>query len=248
MASQISPNIGNARDKSDSTDRALERAALTLLTGGGLLAGFTMQQVGDAAGVTKGLVYHYFGDRQALLRSALRHGAMELQGTILAIPYSSYDRRLSAFAKAALAYPAAVQLMTLLLIDRDPRLRVMPLRGVMLQNFERDIRENRLPASADFEALLGLQNSLVYGYVLFRDGMARQMGVARDVLDARFRRLVSGGGAACSGCGLGHDGSASPRSTSATILHGRNRRSEGAGGGGGRADRRSGNPCGSKPA
>jgi AcrR family transcriptional regulator len=150
-----------------------------------------LQQVGDEAGVTKGLVYHYFGDRQALLRSALRHGAMELQDVIRAIPYSSYDRRIGAFAKAALIYPAAVQLMTLLLIDRDPRLHFMPLRGLMMQSFERDVREGRLPADADFEALLGLQNSLVYGYVLFRDGMARQMGAQRSVLDERFRRFVS---------------------------------------------------------
>ena len=174
----------------EKTDRALERAALKLLTGGGLLAGLTLQQVGDEVGVAKGLVYHYFGDRRALLRSALRHGAMELQDILRAVPDSSYDRRVGAFAKAALVYPAAVQLMTLLLIDRDPRLRPMPLRGLMMQYFERDARQGRLPADADFEALLGVQNSLVYGYVLFRDGLARQMGVSRDVLDARFRRLV----------------------------------------------------------
>lgn len=174
----------------ESTDRVLERAALRLLTGGGLLAGITLQQVGDEAGVAKGLVYHYFGDRQALLRSALRHGAMELQDMIRAVPYSSYDRRVGAFAKAALIFPAAIQLMTLLIIDRDPRLRPMPLRGLMMQNFERDVREGHLPADADFEALLGVQNSLVYGYVLFRDGLARQIGVKRDVLDSRFRQLV----------------------------------------------------------
>ena len=179
-----------AKALNEKTDRALERAALRLLTGGGLLAGLTLQQVGDEVGVAKGLVYHYFGDRRALLRSALRHGAMELQDIIRSVPDSSYDRRVGAFAKAALLYPAAVQLMTLLLIDRDPRLRPMPLRGLMMQDFERDVRQGRLPANADFEALLGVQNSLVYGYVLFREGLARQMGVKRDVLDSRFRRLV----------------------------------------------------------
>lgn len=191
MTPRYSSKLAKVPNEREKTARALERAALRLLTGGGLLAGLTLQQVGDEAGVTKGLVYHYFGDRQALLRSALRHGAMKLQDVIRAFPYASYDRRVGAFAKAALVYPAAVQLMTLLLIDRDPRLRVMPLRGLMMQNFERDLREGRLPADADFEALLGVQNSLVYGYVLFRDGLARQMGVARNVLDLRFRRVVS---------------------------------------------------------
>jgi AcrR family transcriptional regulator len=187
---QRSSELTKAPSKREGTDRSLERAALRILTGGGLLAGLTLQQVGDEAGVAKGLVYHYFGDRRALLRSALRHGAMELQDVLRAVPDSSYDRRVGAFAKAALVYPAAVQLMTLLLIDRDPRLRPMPLRGLMMQDFERDVRKGRLPADADFEALLGVQNSLVYGYILFRDGLARQMGVERDVLDARFRRLV----------------------------------------------------------
>lgn len=181
---------GLTKAPNEKTDRALERAALRLLTGGGLLAGLTLQQVGDEVGVAKGLVYHYFGDRRALLRSALRHGAIELQDVLRAVPDSSYDRRIGAFAKAALVYPAAVQLMTLLLIDRDPRLRPMPLRELMMRHFERDVRQGRLPPDADFEALLGVQNSLVYGYVLFRDGLARQMGVKRDVLDSRFRRLV----------------------------------------------------------
>lgn len=190
MGPQRSSEPTKAPNERERTDRALERAALRLLTGGGLLAGLTLQQVGDEVGVAKGLVYHYFGDRRALLRSALRHGAIELQDILRAVPDSSYDRRVGAFAKAALVYPAAIQLMTLLLIDRDPRLRPMPLRGLMLQHFERDVRQGRLPADADFEALLGVQNSLVYGYVLFREGLARQMGMKRDVLDLRFRRLV----------------------------------------------------------
>lgn len=150
-----------------------------------------MQQVGEEAGVAKGLVYHYFGDRRALLRSALRHGAMELQEMIRAIPYSSYHRRMAALAKAALAHPAAVQLMTLLLVDRDPRLIIMPLRGLIMETFERDVREGHMPADADFQALLGVQNSLVYGYILFGDGLARQMKLEREVLDARFVRFVS---------------------------------------------------------
>lgn len=179
-----------ARVAGEPTDRSIERAALRLLTDGGLLAGFTLQQVGDEAGVTKALVYHYFRDRQALMRSALRHGAIELQTTFRAIPYSLYRRRLSVLAKATLTYPDAVQLMTLLLIDRDPRLRTMPLREQTMSDFERDVREGTLPPDTDIEALFGVQNSLLYGYVLFREGLARQMGVDRRALDARFLRLV----------------------------------------------------------
>ena len=174
----------------EPTDRLIERAALRLLTDGGLLAGFTLQQVGDEAGVAKALVYHYFADRQALMRSALRHGAIELQTTFRAIPYSHYRRRLGVLAKATLAHPDAVQLMTLLLIDHDPRLRTMPLREQTMSDFERDVREGTLPAATDIEALFGVQNCLLYGYVLFRDGLARQMGVSRASLDQRFLRVT----------------------------------------------------------
>ncbi|MCU4185249.1 TetR family transcriptional regulator [Acidiferrimicrobium sp. IK] len=165
---------------------------MRLLTDGGLLAGFTLQQVGDEAGVAKALVYHYFQNRQALMRSALRHGAIELQTTFRAIPYSVYRRRLSVLAKATLTYPAAVQLMTLLLIDRDPRLRTMPLLEQTMSDFQRDVREATLPADTDIEALFGVQNSLLYGYVLFRDGLARQMDTDTTTLDTRFLRLVGG--------------------------------------------------------
>lgn len=181
----------DGRPVREGADRGLERAALRLLTNGGLLAGFTLQQVGDEAGVTKGLVYHYFGDRQALLRSALRHGAAEIQKTLAAMPYATYDRRMLHFAKAALAHPDAIQLTALLLVDRDPRLRTMPIRENTMAGFERDLKEGWLPPDTDVEALLGVQNALVYGYILFREGFARQMGVDQTTLDARFRRMVT---------------------------------------------------------
>jgi AcrR family transcriptional regulator len=164
---------------------------LRLLTGGGLLAGFTLQQVGDEAGVAKALVYHYFGDRQALLRSALRHGSMELQRTFRALPYAAYSHRLRVLARAALSHPDAIQLMTLLLIDRDPRLRTMPLKDQTMGDFERDVREGVLPEDTDIPALFGVQNSLIYGYVLFRAGLARQLEVDAPTLDRRVLRLIS---------------------------------------------------------
>ncbi len=171
-----------------ATERRLERAALDLIASGGLLSGITMQQVGDAAGVTKGLVYHYFGDRQALFRSALRHGAAEIQYAINRRPYAMYEDRVASFFRDALAHRDAVQLTALLMLDRDPRLRTMPLRESSLAAFAQDAAEGRLAADADACALLGVQNCLVYGYVLFRDGFARQMKVDAEVLDGQMEK------------------------------------------------------------
>ncbi len=190
MVVDPSAHRSEASGPGESTDRIIERAALRLLTEGGLLAGLTLQQVGVEAGVAKALVYHYFGDRQALLRSALRHGSVELQRAFRAIPYSVYHRRVGVLAQAALTYPDAIQLMTLLLIDRDPRLRTMPLREQTMADFKRDVSEGTLPDGTDLEALFGVQNALIYGYVLFREGLARQMEMERPSLDRRFCRLV----------------------------------------------------------
>ena len=54
-----------------------------------------------------------------------------------------------------------------------------------------DKEEGTLPPDTDVEGLLGVQNCLVYGYILFRDGFARQLNVDREALDRRMRRLVS---------------------------------------------------------
>ncbi len=134
-------NPATAVERSGSgTNRSLERAALRLLTDGGLLAGFTLQQVGDEAGVTKSLVYHYFRDRQALLRSALRHGAAEIQQTLGAMPYATYDKRALGLMKAVLQHPDAVQLTALLVVDGDARLRTMPILEHTFSNFARTRR------------------------------------------------------------------------------------------------------------
>ena len=177
-------------DHDERTDRALERAALELLTAGGLLSGFTLSDVGTRAGVTRSLVYHYFGDRQSLLRSALRHGAAELQHHIKSIPYSSYGRRLTGFLRFALKYPVAVQLSALGVIDNDRRTLTMPIREQTMESFARDVAEGYLPHGTDLEALLGVQNCLIYGYVIFRHGLARQVGVDVEKLDKRFASQI----------------------------------------------------------
>lgn len=181
MTSMTAATYGRA-----ATERRLEKAALELITDGGLLAGITMQQVGNAAGVAKSLVYHYFGDRQALLRSALRDRAAEIHLAITERPYAAFDCRIPDFFNDALNHRAAIQLTALLILDHDPRLRPLPLWESSMADLARDMVEGRLAEDADLHALLGLSNSLVYGYVLFREGFARQLNVDPVELDTRI--------------------------------------------------------------
>jgi AcrR family transcriptional regulator len=61
-------------------------------------------------------------------------------------------------------------------------------------DFERDVREGALPEDTDIPALFGVQNSLIYGYVLFRGVLATQLGVDLAALDRRVLRLIAGVG------------------------------------------------------
>ena len=54
-----------------ASEALLREAALRLLDRNGVLAGLSLQDVADEAGVSRGLVHAYFGTRQDLLRSAL---------------------------------------------------------------------------------------------------------------------------------------------------------------------------------
>lgn len=57
---------------SEITVQKLERAARELLERDGVLGGLNLREVADHDRVDRGLVCHYFGSRQDLLRSALR--------------------------------------------------------------------------------------------------------------------------------------------------------------------------------
>ncbi|MBP9053131.1 MAG: TetR family transcriptional regulator, partial [Ilumatobacteraceae bacterium] len=51
--------VGQRPADRDATERDLEDAALRLVDRDGVLAGLNLREVADAAGVNRGLVYHY---------------------------------------------------------------------------------------------------------------------------------------------------------------------------------------------
>ena len=54
-----------------NTEQKLIDVALDLIRQRGVLSGLNLKEVAEAVGVNRGNIYHYFGSRQELLRSAI---------------------------------------------------------------------------------------------------------------------------------------------------------------------------------
>jgi AcrR family transcriptional regulator len=172
-----------------ATERALERAAVRLLERDGVLAGLNLREVADEAGVNRGLVYHYFGSRQDLLRSALRDGASRRFGEVRAAEDEPFRTRMAHFLSTMVRHRRAVRLATLLVCDGDRSLRTMPLREATRALLERDVADGELEAT-DLDAVHVAVVSLVYGYVLYRDHVAEEIGAEATDLDARMAAVL----------------------------------------------------------
>ncbi len=173
-----------------TTEALLQRAALELLEANGVLDGLNLREVADRAGVNRGLVYHYFGSRRDLLRSALLADAEARIADFREAGELPVRERHRAFFEAMIEHRKALELMALLALDDDDDLHVIrdPARPHAM--FERDIAQGELPPDTDIEALHVASVSLVYGYLLFRDQFARDLGLDADELDGRVAAVT----------------------------------------------------------
>ncbi len=178
-----------------ATEAALEAAALRLLNRDGVLAGLNLREVAAEAEVNRGLVYHYFGSRRNLLRSALRADARRRFAEVAESADLPLRERFSRFVQAMVRHRRAVGLATLLVQDGDLSLRTMPLRESTLQVLQRDVDQGHLD-EVDLDAVHVAMVSLTYGFVLYRERFAAELGVGVSDLDLRFTaiadRMLSG--------------------------------------------------------
>lgn len=174
----------------------MQAAALKLLDRDGVLAGLNLREVADDAGVNRGLVYHYFGSRQDLLRASLRADVGRRFAEVAVAGALPLSGRFTAFLKTMVRQRRAVQLVTLLVLDRDRVLRVMPMRDVSHRQLERDVIDGHLDSDVDLDAVHAAAVSLVYGYVLYRERFAAELGAGITALDERvaavFDRMLGG--------------------------------------------------------
>lgn len=173
-----------------ATEAALEEAATMLLRRDGVLAGLNLREVADAAGVNRGLVYHYYGSRAKLLREALRHRGAATRSQLAANAQLRFVPRFRAFFQTIVGNVEPVVLTTLLLLDGSERLRVMPLREQAQAGLRRAVTDGELAPDVDLVALHAFVVTGVYGYALYREAFAAELGVPVRELDLRVSALL----------------------------------------------------------
>lgn len=178
-----------SRDRA-ATEAALQGAAIRLMERDGVLAGLNLNEVAAEAGVNRGLVYHHFGSRQELLRAALARTAKARFDEVAEADELPFRARMLAVLRTMIRHRQAVQLATLLVADRDPSLRTMPLRAVTQRRLAADVASGALDDDLDLDAVHASVVSLAYGYVLYRERFADEIGVPVDDLDERVAAVA----------------------------------------------------------
>lgn len=173
-----------------ASEAALEAAALRLLRRHGVLAGLNLREVADEAGVNRGLVYHYFGSRQELLRAALRRDVKERLAEILASGQLPFKARIQQLLRTMMGQDEAIRLSTLLVLDAREKLPVAPLREQWISGFKQDMAAGKIREDVDPDALLALVTALSYGYVVFRQAMSDEFDIPASDLDFRVDAIL----------------------------------------------------------
>lgn len=175
----------------DATESALVAAAVALTERDGVLSGLNLREVSDLAGVNRALVYQYFGSRRGLLRAALyQQAAANIQDAAeaeeLRLPFRE---RVARFFWMTVRRPSPIRLVTTLILDGDERPKLMPRLGSAQELLAAEAESGELPVE-DIDALQALVMSSVYGYSLYRNHLARQLGVPVEELDDRVARTL----------------------------------------------------------
>jgi AcrR family transcriptional regulator len=173
-----------------ATEAALQKAALALVERNGVLAGLNLREVAEEAGVNRGLVYHYFGSRRDLLRAALRADAQQRLGDAapgFGLPAAA---RYGRFLRTFVGHRRAAMLATLLTLDGDDSLHAVPDLEGARGRLARDVADGALPADVDSDAVHIAMSALIYGYLVFRERFAGELGSDPADLDERVAQMI----------------------------------------------------------
>ena len=177
------------RDRS-RTEAALREAVMDLLKEGGVLGGVNLQEVSDRSGVSRTLVYQYYGDRRELLRAALREAVSEWVPHLASAGGVPFIDRIGGGLDAMIQDPWMSRLVTLLTLDGDPDVQPMAFYESSHSNFLNDVEAGSLSEETDIEAVHAVVVSIMIGYSIHRESFARQMDVSSQELDDRVTAMV----------------------------------------------------------
>jgi AcrR family transcriptional regulator len=169
------------------TEALLCDAALRLLDRDGVLAGISLQDVADEAGLSRGLINHYFGSRRALLRSALESRRLASVEGFEQQRHASPEDRFVWFWKGIVRDPHWAEMMALLAIDRDEDFApIHMLDDVVQADIDAGVYGPEFDAVASHLVAL----ALACGWSLLRESFARQLDVPVKQLDQRSLAFI----------------------------------------------------------
>jgi len=150
----------------------------------------------EAAGVTRGALYHHFADKQAMFRAVVEAEAAEIARAMEEVddPRADPLDRLMAGAEAYLDAMAQPERVRLLLLEGPPVLGREAMRRIDQGFAEASLREGIdaiLNASADAALPRAALTSLISA-MFDRAAMDRADGVARDDVLAAIRTILFG--------------------------------------------------------
>ncbi|HZY75601.1 MAG TPA: TetR/AcrR family transcriptional regulator [Jatrophihabitantaceae bacterium] len=167
------------------TETDLLEATFELLQRDGVFGGLNLREVAARAGVNRGQIYQYFGDRRSLLRAAASERARRWAANAKGHWNAPFVERRRAMFRTELANPRATSVEALLAVDGDPDFHVLPEIDRMRAALERDLEQGDLPADADAVAMHVFTVAACKGYVIFREAIARDLGLDVAEVDAR---------------------------------------------------------------
>lgn len=172
------------------TEQRLIDVALELIRRKGVLAGLNLREVAEGAGVNRGNIYHYFGSRQELLRTAInrRFDAVvdSLVASKLNVPF--VERRSNVFRAKNTINDS--QLRALLVLDGDDSVDPMPQYESAISRLRQDVIDGDIHRDHDLEALHATLTALSRGYRIFRRPIAKRIGISAKELDTRVTGIV----------------------------------------------------------
>lgn len=181
----MSETVSAAAGERAVTERLLAEAALRLVDRDGVLAGLNLREVAEEARVNRGLIYHYFGSRQALLRAATATAVQESDRHLKELRALPFATRRTAMFRALAEHPRFAQLQALLALDGDEEVRAFPRLDQTLAELDRDRAEGALHDGTDAVALHVITAAAIIGYAVMRSAFARDLHVDPEDLDER---------------------------------------------------------------
>ncbi len=172
------------------TETTLEAAALRLLKKNGVLAGLNLREVAEEAGVNRGLVYHYYGSRRSLLRSALKKDAEKWLGKSTSGATLPFREQIVQMVRSLRGRGSTIRLATLLSLDDAEGPRFSPLKERRLADLKQEVDDGVIDPDTDLEALLILVSSLGNGYMTTRRGLSKEFKIPVTEMDERLYSIL----------------------------------------------------------